>query len=108
MAKRKREIERICRNCKLFDPNNSECAVIVLHEGQRHKLPVIADEPCFFEDMYFDPTTKAMESFAEDIQQVRFWVEDKDGKPTDGNGVVKMEYPEGFFGPGSEQLEGED
>lgn len=94
----KKNIKRICKNCRLFDPAKSECSVVVLFEGQRTKLPVLAEEACFFEEMYFDPTTKAMEDFAEDIQQVRFWVEDAEGQKTDGNGTVKMEYPEGFFG----------
>jgi hypothetical protein len=29
---------------------------------------------------------------------VKFWVEDKEGKKTSGEGTVKIEYPEGFFG----------
>ena len=33
------------------------------------------------------------------VEQVRWWVEDPEtGNPTDGNGTVKIEYPEGFFG----------
>ena len=34
------------------------------------------------------------------IQQVRWWVEDENGNHVDGNGIVKMEYPIGFFGEG--------
>jgi hypothetical protein len=100
MSKKKKQsqIERICRNCKLFNPDTSECAVVILYEGQRLRLPVLAHEPCFFESQYFDPTTKAMEDFAGDIQQVRFWVENDKGEKTNGDGIVKIEYPEGFFG----------
>ena len=30
----------------------------------------------------------------------RFWVENPEtGEPTDGKGIVKIEYPKGFFGP---------
>lgn len=102
--KKKKQIERICKNCKLYNPDKGECSVVVLHEGSRYKLPVLAEDPCFFEGIYFDPTTKAMEDFAGDIQQVRFWVENKDGEKTDKNGVVKMEYPEGFLGDGTEGM----
>jgi len=104
MAKKKKQIERICKNCQLFNPAKNECAVVVLHEGQRLKLPVLAEDNCFFEGMYFDPTTKAMEDFAGEIKQARFWVENPDGDKTNGNGIVKMEYPEGFLGKDLEQL----
>jgi hypothetical protein len=99
----KKHIDRICRNCKLFDPKRLECSVVILHEGQRLRLPVDATDVCFFEQEYFDPTTEAMENFNE-IQEVKFWVEDEKGEKTDGNGVVKMEFPTNFFG----NLEEED
>lgn len=105
-SKKTKRVERICKNCKLFNPDKSECAVVVLHEGQRHHLPVLQNDPCFFEGMYFDPTTKAMEDFAGEIQQARFWVEDEKGEKTDGNGTVKMEVPEGFFGTGTDEMFG--
>lgn len=91
-------IARICKNCKLFDPNKSQCSVVILHEGQRIKLPMDPDDSCFFEEQYFDPTTKSLEDFANEIQEVKFWVEDEHGKKTDKDGKVKVEYPIGFFG----------
>jgi hypothetical protein len=94
---RKKYIEPICSNCRLFDPHNSICKVVILHEGQKINLPVEANDPCFFEQTYFDPSSQREENFNE-IKQVRFWVEGKDGKKTDKNGVVKCEYPPGFFG----------
>lgn len=103
MAKKLKHIERICHNCQLFDRDNSQCSVVILHEGQRINLPVLPQDPCFFERGYFDPTTKAVEDFTEDIQQVKFWVEDKNGKPTKGNGTVKIQYPDGFFGKSTEE-----
>jgi hypothetical protein len=39
-----------------------------------------------------------MEELGIEIQQVRWWVEGQDGKPTDGDGKVKIEYPNNFFG----------
>lgn len=95
----KKNIERICRNCKLYDPGQGHCAVVILHEGQRVHLPVDPKDSCFFEQQYFDPTTKAVEDFNE-IQEVQFWTEDPNGQKTSGNGTVKVRYPDGFFGVG--------
>jgi hypothetical protein len=39
-----------------------------------------------------------MDELGIDVKQVRWWTEDEKGQKTDGNGVVKIEYPEGFFG----------
>lgn len=94
----KRKISHICNNCKLFDAKQNLCSVVILHEGQRIKLPVDAQDACFFEGQYFDPIENSSKNFTEDIQQVRFWVEDEDGNKTDKDGTVKIEYPEHFFG----------
>lgn len=96
--KDKNIIKKICGNCKLFDESKNQCSVVILHEGQRIKIPVSAEDSCFFEEGYFDPTTKAIESFSEEIKQVKFWVENEKGEKTNQNGTVKIEYPEGFFG----------
>lgn len=90
-----KNIEPICRNCRLFDSENSRCMIIILHEGEKVHLPVEANEKCFFEDAFV-----AKESWkpAEDIKEVKLWVEDpKTGEKSD-KGVVKIEYPEDFFG----------
>ena len=92
-----KEIKKICKNCKLFDPSKSECAVVILHEGKRINIPVESNDPCFFEQEYFDPTTKAIENLNE-IKEVKFWVENEKGEKTSGDGTVKMEYPEDFWG----------
>lgn len=96
---RKKQVEPICGNCKLYDGKSGMCQIVILMEGRRVKLPVDPDDSCFYqENGYFDPTTKATEDFTDEIKEVKFWVEDKEGKKTKGNGVVKMEFPEGFFG----------
>lgn len=89
-------MERICGNCRLFDPKSKRCNIVVLCEGKRYKIPVDAGDYCFFEENYFD--SKKQECFAEEIKEVKFWVENANGEKTDGNGTVKIEYPEGFFG----------
>jgi hypothetical protein len=98
-----------CKNCRLFDERKGECAVIILHEGQKYNLPVSPNDHCFFDTAFvakepvFDRagnyvTTKT-EVFKPEVQEVKFWVEDPNtGKKTKKDGVVKMQYPEGFFG----------
>ena len=95
---RRKQIDRICQNCKLFDPASSRCSVVVLYEGERHRLPVHPKDPCFFENAYFDPVANRFDDFADEIKEVKFWVEDENGQKTDKHGTVKIEYPEGFVG----------
>ena len=85
MAKKK-EIEKICGNCLLYDANKKQCKVAVLIEGTEHHLPVSPHDKCHMEELGMP------------INQVRWWVEDEKGNHVDGNGIVKMEYPTGFFG----------
>ena len=62
--------------------------VRIVHEGVTWRdIPVDPKDKCLWEDL----------GVADQIQQVRFWVEDELGNPTAGNGRVKIEYPEGFF-----------
>ena len=98
--KKKKPIEPICKCCRLFSPKEKRCNVIVLHEGQRFNLPVDADDKCFFEDEFKAISdTGETESFKPEVQQVKFWLENPTtGKKTNTNGVLKIEYPEGFFG----------
>ncbi len=96
--KKKDHVERICKNCKLYNPQENHCRVVILHEGERLHIPVEPQDSCFFEENYFDATTKAMENFADDLKEVKFWVENERGEKTVGDGTVKMEYPEGFMG----------
>jgi hypothetical protein len=90
----KKKIEHICNNCKLYDPQKSLCKIVVLHEGERTNVPVSPHDPCFYESV----DGWEGESFVADVKEVKFWVENKEGQKTDGDGIVKMEYPEGFFG----------
>jgi len=79
--------EKICGNCRLFNYKNSTCGVAILYEGQQLHMPVDKKDKCHMEELGIE------------VQQVRWWVEDpKTGSPTNENGVVKIEYPEGFFG----------
>ena len=85
MAKKK-EVEKICGNCLLYNHEKKECKVAILVEGVEYHMPVFVKDKCHMDELGIP------------VQQVRWWVEDKDGNPTKGNGTVKMEYPKGFFG----------
>ena len=81
------EIEPKCKNCLLYDRRRGQCKVAILIGGKEYHLPVFPDDDCH------------MDALGIPVQQVRWWVEDpKTGKPTTGDGVVKIEYPTGFFG----------
>lgn len=92
--KRKKPIERICNNCKLYNPQEGHCSVVVLWEGRRAHIPVSPGDPCFYESLDVEVPGAG---FVQDLKEVKFWVENQNGERTGGDGVVKMEYPEGFF-----------
>ena len=84
--KKKNKIEPICGNCLLYNHEKKECKVAIIAEGKEYHMPVFPKDSCHMDELNIP------------VQQVRWWVEDKDGNPTKGNGKVKMEYPKGFFG----------
>jgi len=92
MPKKKRKkgkrvpLEPICKNCRLYDPRTETCKVTILHDGRRYNMPVSPNDRCHMDELGIE------------VKEVRFWVEDPvTGEKTGGNGVVKMQYPEGFF-----------
>jgi len=94
MRKNKRQVQHICNNCRLFNPQENNCKIVILHEGARAHVPVDPQDLCFYESL----DGWSGEKFVEDVKEVKFWVENENGEKTDGNGTVKLEYPEGFFG----------
>lgn len=82
-----KKIEPTCGNCLLYRRDKGDCGVAVLIEGKTFHMPVEPKDHCH------------MEELGVEIQQVRWWVENKEtGEKTDKEGLVKVEYPEGFFG----------
>jgi hypothetical protein len=75
-----------CGNCLLYNNKKQECKVAILIEGAEYHLPVNPQDSCHMDELGIQ------------INQVRWWVEDEQGKQIDGQGTVKIEYPEGFFG----------
>lgn len=92
MGRKRKKIEPICKNCRLFDAENELCNVAVFINGHKFNMPVFPTDHCHMEELGIE------------VKQIRWWTEDqKTGKTTDGEGVVKMEYPtdldlwRGFF-----------
>ena len=91
-----KKIEAKCKNCVLFNRTEKVCSVIILHEGERIKVPVEAEDDCFYSNKF----TALGEEFTPEIEQVRMWVEDPvTGEQIGGNGIVKIQYPKNFFSP---------
>lgn len=90
--RKKQPLERICGNCRLFNPKDRRCSVVVLHEGQKYNIPMDAEDECFFEQEYFDPIEGTKQDFNE-IKEIKMWVENEDGKPSK-EGNVKIELPD--------------
>lgn len=87
--RKKKPIEPICRNCRLYDGRTGTCKVTVLHEGRRYNLPVFPEDRCHMDELGIE------------VKEVRFWVEDPvTGEKTNKDGIVKVQYPEEFFGSG--------
>jgi hypothetical protein len=86
-----KEIEKICNNCFLYNRENSTCKVAILLNGKEYHMPVDSGDRCHMDELQIE------------VKQVRWWVEDEKGNPTEGDGVVKIEYPEDFFGKDQEK-----
>lgn len=83
----KKSIEPLCKNCLLYNREKGNCKVAILIDGNQYHLPVSPEDHCHMDELGIP------------VQQVRWWVEDpQTGMPTKGSGVVKIEYPDGFFG----------
>lgn len=95
--KKKSNIEKICKNCRLYDAKKSQCSIVILNEGERMHIPMLPEETCFFEEFIDSPEGKFQP--IENVKEVKFWVEDPETGEKTKEGKVKIEYPEGFFGP---------
>jgi len=72
-----------CKNCLLFDRQESTCKVAILIEGDKYHMPVSPEDNCHMDELGIP------------VSQVRWWVEDPNtGEQTDKNGIVKIEYPD--------------
>lgn len=84
-----------CKECKLYDPKNKTCSVVILVEGEKWQITPEPNDDCFYTQEFraYNDETHEVERFKLDVQQIKVWVEDpKTGKKTT-DGVVKIEYP---------------
>ena len=90
---------KICKNCSLYDFKNKICKVNILMEGNKINLPMEPDDNCFFlEETIVKEKGKIVDKFQVEIDQVKIWAEDpKTGEKSD-HGIIKIEFPENFFG----------
>ena len=97
--KKKKAIEPRCRNCKLYDWEAKVCKVIILYQGSRINVPTDPNDLCLYEDKFTEisPDGKIKE-FSVKPEQVKMWVENPITGKRAAKGVVKIEYPEGFYG----------
>lgn len=80
-----KKIKKTCGNCLLYNNEKKECKVSILINGEEFHMPVFINDKCHMDDLGIP------------VQQVRWFVEDEDGKPSE-KGIVKIEYPIDFFG----------
>jgi hypothetical protein len=102
LFKKKKPIERICGNCRMFNYRQSRCNVALLYAGKEFHLPVDPHDDCFFESEFIPLNEKhpdVVEPVGEHLEEVRFWCENPITGEQTREGQVKIEYPEDFFGP---------
>lgn len=114
--KKKKQVEAICGNCLLANTKTSTCMVAILYAGEQYHLPIRPSDKCFFENEFtarvpeYDQKGNLVkvekEKFKVGVEEVKWWTENpKTGKRTTGDGVVKIQYPEGFFGKEDEKFD---
>jgi len=88
-----------CKNCLLYDFTKQHCKVVVLYKGEKINPPTSPEDHCLFDTEFKSIDEKGqMDVWKPEIQEVKWWVEDPiTGKKCE-KGIVKIEYPENFFG----------
>jgi hypothetical protein len=90
-------MERICKNCKLFNPKENTCAVVIVLNNEHWELPVLPNDFCHWErideeiqndlvdaiktapNRYFkDKLIEEWDTHIE-AQQIRVWSDGKNG-----------------------------
>ncbi len=67
----KKAIKKICKNCRLYNPEEGVCGVTVMHEGEYLELKVRPNDRCWWEKMEQELATMDGEDTEIPIQQVR-------------------------------------
>lgn len=91
-------MERICRNCRLYNPAEGVCGVTVVIKGEHYELPVLAGDACHWERVdrevqedldaalaarrgqrQFQAKLEAEADTPIEVKQVRMWSDGKNG-----------------------------
>lgn len=82
------EIEHKCKNCLLYNQKENNCKVAILINGEEFHMPVSPQDNCHMEELGIE------------VNEVKWWAVDPQTgqKSEDGKGIIKIEYPENFFG----------
>jgi len=103
MKKKRKKIEKICQNCRLFNERDNVCSVTVIIAGEHYELPVLPNDTCHWERInreidldlekeignvkkmplqeraFFQPKLESERDHAIEIKQIRAWSDGKDG-----------------------------
>jgi len=95
-----KNVERVCKNCKLYNPVEEVCSVAIVYEGERYELPVKPNDSCHWERLdrevnkdidreirfldkeskiYFKEKLEGEKEVPIEIKQMRAWSDGKDG-----------------------------
>lgn len=66
---KKKKIKQICKNCKLFDPEEKICKVTIIQDGEYWELPTKPEDECHW----------IKNGVIENIQQIRAWSDGEKG-----------------------------
>lgn len=103
LRKKNKKVEKKCRNCLLYNIQKQHCSVLVLYNGEKINPPTSPDDDCLFEEEYKTINEKGIEeTWKPQVEEVKMWVENEKGERTD-KGIVKIQYPSGFFGVGTDE-----
>lgn len=69
--KKKKSVEKICKNCKLYNPVDKVCGVTVLIHGEKYELPTLPQNKCFWEKEGIE------------IEELKMWSDGKNGYVSD-------------------------
>jgi len=64
-----KKIERICRYCKLWDPEERVCSITVIMNGEDYELTTEAGDRCYWEEA----------GLLDEIRQTRVWSDGNNG-----------------------------
>lgn len=72
-------VEKICKNCLLYDSQEKVCKVSVLINGETYELPVDPYDSCHWLNLEEESSKFKPDESLIEIQQIRIWSDGKNG-----------------------------